>query len=84
MAGWFFSLAYFWNDPINFAFLNSHCNNNFPGLKLPNCLNISFETRTMLLSNTEVNFENLGQQYNARGLEEKSKLEIILQDLALT
>lgn len=45
---------------------------------------------TRLLSNTDasemftLNFENLGQQYKARGLEEKSKLEIIVQDLALT
>lgn len=89
--GWiFFSFAHFWNDPINFAFQNSHCNNHFPSPKLPNCLNISFETMTRLLSSTDasemftLNFENLGRQYKARGLEEKSKLEIIVQDLALT
>jgi len=45
---------------------------------------------TRLFSNTDasdmftLNFENLGQQYKARDLEDKSKIKIIVQDLALT
>lgn len=45
---------------------------------------------TMLLSNTDtadvftLNFVNLGLQYKAKSLQEKRKLEFIVQDLALT
>lgn len=55
-----------------FIFYNNLCQDHFPSPKFPICLNISSETMTILLSNTDeiemftLDSVNLGLQYKAK------------------